>query len=341
MTQTRQFALGPHDMIVHHVNEKVGLELALAVHRAWNGRSIGGCRVRQYSSFEETVQDAQNLSHAMTQKNLLAHVPFGGAKIAVNADPQTAKTPEFLHAIGEFVDRFGGFYVTAPDSGITSADLETIAERTPWVVGYRQPAAVYTSAGVLEAIHATAAQLEGTTNLSGATVLVQGVGNVGAALAARLHEYGAELVISDVNSERVTELAAQFGARVVQPGQEDSVEVDIFAPCGLGGVLTEEFVGKIKARAVCGAANNQLAHEQVSRQLHERGVLYAPDFVANSGGVIAGAQEIIGFEEAAVSDAISEIRTTMTEIFDRARGAGLPTTEVAVELARERLLEER
>lgn len=337
-TQTEIYDLGRHDMIVRHVNESVGLELALAVHRIWNGRGIGGCRIRNYGSLDGAVIDAARLSHAMSQKNLLAQVPFGGAKIAINADPHTAKTPEFLHAVGEFVDRFSGLYVTAPDSGITSADLEVIAERTEWVVGFRQPAAPFTSAGVHTALRATVAHLNnGDASLEGVSVLVQGVGNVGEALARQLRHDGALVSISDINEDRVQALAAEIGATVVAAGTEAAQTVDVFAPCGLGGVLTTEFASALSARSVCGAANNQLATDSVAAVFSERGILYTPDFVANSGGVIAGAQEIVGFDEHTVATAIAGIAPTLSEIFEGAAATNTTTVEFASSLARERL----
>ena len=339
-SHTEIFDLGPHDMIVQHRNPELGIELALAVHRIRNGRAIGGCRVRDYGSFDGAISDALRLSHAMSQKNLLAQVPFGGAKMVVNADPRTAKNPLMLHAIGDFVERFGGLYVTAPDSGISSDDLEAIAERTPWVVGFRRPAAAYTSAGVHVAIEATIEHLNGRRGLAGASVLVQGVGNVGSALVRRLREDGAHVYISDVDESRVRALSAETGATAVRPGSETAYEVDVFAPCGLGGVLTEEFSAALRARSVCGAANNQLADKGVVDLLRERGILYAPDFVANSGGVIAGAQEVIGFDEDSVTGAIHGISGTLHEIFERADSSGSSTVDVASSIARERLAQQ-
>lgn len=325
-----------HDMVVHHHNRATGLTMVLAVHRLAAGRSIGGCRMRPYESLEAATVDAMRLADAMSKKNALAGVPYGGAKAVVIADPAQDKTPELLRSIGEFVERFNGLYITAPDSGISTDDLLQIESATRWVVGARQPAAPYTAAGVLEGLHTAVDFRFGSRSLDGVRVGVQGVGNVGGELCSLLAAAGAELTIADIDAHQVDAVAQRWGARVVTPDEIVAADVDVVAPCGLGGSLTNETVAAIRAQVIAGAANNQVSEPSVGESLRARGIVYAPDFLINAGGVIAGAAEVDGFDHGAVMATIAGIGGTLREVLARAAESGRPSSVIAEELAEER-----
>lgn len=325
-----------HDMVVHHHDRATGLIMVLAVHRLAAGRAIGGCRMRAYESLDAATADAMRLADAMSKKNALAGVPYGGAKAVVVADPTRDKTPELLHSIGGFVERFSGMYVTAPDSGISTEDLLQIETATRWVVGARQPAAPYTAAGVFEGLRAAVDFRFGSRSLDGVRVGVQGVGNVGSELCSLLAAAGAVLTIADIDTNQVDAIAQRWGAQVVTPDEVLGADVDVVAPCGLGGSLTEESVASIRAQVVAGAANNQLSDASVGERLRAKGIVYAPDFLINAGGVIAGAAEVDGFDHDAVMATIVGIGDTLREVLTRAAERNQPSSVVADELAEER-----
>ncbi|MDX1465188.1 MAG: Glu/Leu/Phe/Val dehydrogenase dimerization domain-containing protein, partial [Halomonas sp.] len=281
-----------HQQIVFGSDEASGLRAIIAIHDTTRGPALGGLRIFPYASDAEALTDVLRLSRGMTYKSALADLPLGGGKAVIIADPRRHKTPELLRAMGRLVDSLGGAYITAEDSGSSEDDMRLIAEATEHVGGLPRHGQAsgdpspFTAWGVYCALRSAVRHRLGRDDLTGLRVAVQGVGHVGAHLARHLHEAGARLVLTDVDSAALAHLAEELGAETVAPGAIVDAEVDVFAPCALGAALTEDVVARLTATVVCGAANNQLASPEMAERLQERGILYTPDYVANAGGVI-------------------------------------------------------
>jgi leucine dehydrogenase len=315
-----------------------GLTMAVAVHRTVNGRSLGGCRMWQYATAADAVADVERLARSMTFKAAAAELGLGGGKgviaLPTGASPDPARRRDALHDFAELVESFGGRYVTAQDVGVSLEDMTYVSQFTGHVAGHpvedggAGDPSPYTAHGVEIAIRASL----GGRPLDGKRIVVIGLGHVGGELARRLARAGARLAVTDVKPERRA-LADALGAEWVG---EDALflDADVIAPCALGGVLDEETVPRLNAPIVAGAANNQLAHDGIGELLHERGVLWAPDFVANAGGLIAVSDELYGFDHARVERRIATIGATLAEVYARTRTS---TLTAAKELAAERL----
>ncbi|MCL7939060.1 amino acid dehydrogenase [Halomonas sp. ATCH28] len=332
-----------HQQIVFGSDEASGLRAIIAIHDTTRGPALGGLRVFPYASEAEALTDVLRLSRGMTYKSALADLPLGGGKAVIIADPRRDKTPELLRAMGRLVDGLGGAYITAEDSGSSEADMRRIAEATEHVGGLPRHGAAsgdpspFTAWGVFCALRSAVRHGLGRDDLAGVRVAVQGVGNVGAHLARHLHAAGARLVLTDVDAAALAHLAEELGAEAVAPAAIADAEVDVFAPCALGAALSEAVVDRLKARVVCGAANNQLATPAIAERLMARGILYTPDYVANAGGVIEIAwQRRDDYRREAVMEHIEGIGATLDEIFARAHREGLSPASVADDLARER-----
>jgi leucine dehydrogenase len=283
-----QFA--DHEMISFCADKASGLRAIIAIHSTVRGPALGGCRMRAYASEDEALIDVLRLSRAMSYKNALADVPFGGAKSVIIGNSARDKTPALLRAFGRFVDRLGGAYITAEDSNINTQDITAIREVTPYVrnlplneTGNPSPVTAW---GVFHAINA-ALRHRGDLTLRCATVAVEGLGSVGMDLCRLLYEAGAQLVVTDIDPVRVAEAKSRFGAQAVPVGTAHAAEVDVYAPCALGGVLNALTISEIKARVIAGAANNQLATREDGVSLRDHGILYCPDYVVNAGGVLS------------------------------------------------------
>lgn len=332
-----------HQQIVFGSDEASGLRAIIAIHDTSRGPALGGLRIFPYASEAEALTDVLRLSRGMTYKSALADLPLGGGKAVIIADPRRDKTPELLRAMGRLVDGLGGAYITAEDSGSSEADMRLIAEVTEHVGGLPRHGAAsgdpspFTAWGVFCALKSAVRHGLGRDDLAGVRVAVQGVGNVGAHLARHLHAAGARLVLTDVDATALAHLAEELGAEAVAPTAIADAEVDVFAPCALGAALSEAVVERLKARVVCGAANNQLASPVIAERLMARGILYTPDYVANAGGVIEIAwQRRDDYRREAVMAHIEGIGATLDEIFARADRESLSPATVADDLARER-----
>ncbi|WP_163557102.1 Glu/Leu/Phe/Val dehydrogenase [Halomonas sp. NO4] len=333
-----------HQQIVFGSDEASGLRAIIAIHDTRRGPALGGLRIFPYAGEADALTDVLRLSRGMTYKSALADLPLGGGKAVIIADPRRDKTPELLRAMGRLVDSLGGGYITAEDSGSSEADMRLIREATPHVSGLgRQPGesgdpSPFTAWGVFCALTSAVHHGLGRDTLDGLRVAIQGVGHVGAHLARHLHAAGASLVLTDVNREALAHLAEELGAEKVAPDAIFDAEVDLFAPCAMGAVLNAEVIDRLKARVVCGAANNQLATPDMAERLHERGILYAPDYVANAGGVIEVEWQQRGhYTREAVMAHVERIRDTLDEIFARATAEQISPASIADQLARERL----
>lgn len=318
-----------------------GLDGVIAIHSTALGPGAGGCRLWHYDDVDGALADALRLAEGMSYKNALAGLPFGGAKAVLRRPAGSFDRTALFRAFGRAVEALGGLYVTAEDVGTTVADMQDIAGVTRHVAGL-PPAggraggdpSPWTARGVFEAMQAAAAHTLGR-DLAGLTVAVQGTGNVGADLCRRLADAGARLVIADPNPARRDRLAAIHGAEVVHVDDILRVEADILAPCALGGALNAESVGGLKARLVCGAANNQLAEPAVADLLMARGIAYVPDYVANAGGIISVSAEYLGEDEAEVAARVARIAPRVTALFERAAQEGRSPAVVADEMAEE------
>jgi leucine dehydrogenase len=297
-----------------------------------------------YETTAQAVADVLRLSRGMSYKNALAGVPFGGGKAVIIGESRKAKTPELFEAFGRFVDSLGGRYVTAEDVGTTTADMANVAHATRHVAGLgAAPGAAggdpgpKTARGVFLGLRAAVKFRLGRGDLEGLKVAVQGVGGVGYHLCALLAAEGVRLTVADVRPAAVQRVCQEFGARVVAADELLALEADVLSPCALGGVLNTQSIPQLRARIVAGAANNQLAHGQDGVALQNAGILYAPDYVINAGGIISVAREYYGGTEAQVLADIEAIPGRLTEIFERARRENRPTNAVADQMARERI----
>ncbi len=333
-----------HEQVVFGHDAATGLRAIIAVHSTALGPAAGGCRLWPYATTAEAVADALRLSRGMSYKNALAGLDFGGGK-AVIVGESRRKTPELFEAFGRLVEGLGGRYVTAEDVGTTTADMACVARSTRYVSGLgRAPGEAggdpgpKTALGVYLGIRAAAKFALGRADLEGVRVAIQGVGGVGYHLCAHLADEGAQLQVADVRPAALQRVCDEFGARAVAVEEVLEASVDVLAPCALGAVLNAQSIPRLRAKIVAGAANNQLAQGQDGAALAQAGILYAPDYVINAGGIISVAREYRGGStEAQVIADIHGIPARLTEIFERARRENRTTNSVADGMARERL----
>jgi leucine dehydrogenase len=337
-----------HEGVHAFCDEKSGLKTIIAVHSTARGPAAGGCRMWPYADAEAALEDALRLSRAMSYKNAMADLDLGGGKAVIIGDSRTSKTPALFEAFGAAVDKLGGRYWTAEDVGVSPADLTHTRKRTRFVAGLEgHPAASgdpspVTAEGVFRGVRLCVQRALGR-DLDGVRVAIQGVGHVGGYLAEKLHAAGAKLILTDVNAEALHAVAARTGAQVVAPGAIFDVECDVFAPCALGGAVNLDTLPRIKARVIAGAANNQLADAETSRAVFTRGILYAPDYVINGGGIINVAGEIRAleagetFDPAWVDAKLERLARTLEEVLDRAAAEKRPTDQLATEIAKARI----
>jgi valine dehydrogenase (NAD+) len=334
-----------HEQVVLCHDRDSGLKAVIAIHSTALGPALGGTRFHPYASEEEAVQDALNLARGMSYKNALAGLDLGGGKAVIIGDPATVKTEALLRAYGRFVQSLGGRYVTACDVGTYVADMDVVARECDYVTG-RSPenggagdSSVLTAFGVFQAMRASAQHRWGAPALAGRRVGVAGVGKVGHYLVEHLVQEGARVVVTDVREEAVRRVrAAHPGVEAVADAEAlIRADLDVYAPCALGGALDDTTVPVLTAGIVCGAANNQLAHPGVEKDLADRGILYAPDYVVNAGGVIQVADEIQGFVFERAKAKAAKIFDTTLEIFARAEADGVPPAVAADRLAERRM----
>jgi leucine dehydrogenase len=336
-------AFDAHECVWLGRDEQRALTAIVAIHDTRLGPALGGTRVWPHETFDAALTDALRLSRGMTYKAAIANLPLGGGKAVIWADSAKDKSPDLLEAYAEMLAQLDGQYFTAEDVGLSLADADYLRERTRNVTGTTRggsgnPSPV-TAHGVYLGLKAAFAFRNGHEDLSGVRVAVQGLGSVGWALCERLHGDGAKLTVADIDEKRAAKAKAVFNADMADADEIIGAEADIFAPCALGAVLSAETIPALKAGIVAGAANNQLAGHEDAHLLLERGILYAPDYVINAGGLINVAGELNpeGYDNDRVMAGLREIPATLTDIFDRAEKRGLPTNDVAREIAEERL----
>jgi valine dehydrogenase (NAD+) len=334
-----------HEQVAFCQDPRSGLKAIIAIYSTALGPSLGGTRFYPYPSEDEALADVLRLSAAMAYKNALAGLDHGGGKAVIIGDPAELKSEALLRAYGRFIDSLGGRYITACDVGTYSEDMDIVARESRWVTG-RTPAyggagdsSVLTALGVFAGMRAAAGHVWGSTSLRGRRVGVEGVGKVGRKLVSHLVEDGAEVMICDVNQ------AATDGVRAHHPEVEVVANtsellaegLDVFAPCALGGSVDDQVAATLDAKIICGGANNQLTHPGVEKLLADRGVLYAPDYVVNAGGVIQVADELGGFSFERARGRAGQIFGTTTRIFEIAGSEGVPPSAAADRLAEQRM----
>jgi leucine dehydrogenase len=324
-------------------DEESGLQAIVAIHDTRLGPALGGCRCIEYSTHDDAVVDALRLARGMTYKAAITGIPHGGGKSVIIRPSGSFDRTALFRAFGQFIDDLRGRYITAEDSGTSVEDMEVIRSVTSHVTGIA-PAnggsgdpSPYTAMGVRRGIEACAKFALGRSDLQGLKVAVQGVGHVGFHLCRQLHELGASLVVADIDASKTERAASELGAEVVSLDAIFRVPCDVFAPCALGSAINAETLPALQCKIVAGAANNQLDTPSLGQELMNRGILYAPDYAINAGGLLNVAQEVAGYNESVVRERTMDIYNTIFEISDRAAKAELPTHEVANAMARERL----
>jgi len=336
-----------HEQVVFCQDHQSGLRAIIGIYSTALGPALGGTRFYPYASEDEALADVLRLSTAMAYKNALAGLDHGGGKAVIIGDPAQVKTEPLLRAYGRFIASLGGRYVTACDVGTYSEDMDIIARESAWVTGRTTAnggagdSSVLTALGVMHGLRAAAEHAWGSSSLEGRTVGVEGVGKVGSKLVGHLTEAGADVVVCDVSAAATGRIRARYPqVRVVADAPALAAgELDVLAPCALGGTLTDQLVATLTARIVCGAANNQLAHHGVEKLLADRGILYAPDYVVNSGGVIQVADELAGFSFERARAATEQIYATTAKVLAIADADGVPPSAAADQLAERRMAE--
>jgi leucine dehydrogenase len=329
-----------HEQVVLCHDPSAGYRGIVAIHSTILGPALGGTRFWNYASDEDAIVDALRLARGMTYKNAVAGLNLGGGKSVIIGDNKTRDRELLFRAHGRFVESLGGRYITAEDVGTSTADMDYVHMETKNVSGLAgrsgDPSPV-TAHGVFRAIQASAKEKWGTDDVANRVVAVQGCGHVGYFLAKELHEAGAKLVVTDIDAERVKRVVGDFGARAVAPEEIYGVDAAIFAPCALGAILNDKTIPQLKVQIVAGAANNQLLEERHGDMLAERGTLYAPDYVANAGGVINVYSELAGWTSARAFRKADEIYDTVLKVFSIAKQDRVPTYQAADRLAEQRI----
>lgn len=321
------------------VDPETGLKAVIAIHSSQKGPALGGCRYLSYPDEQSAIEDAIRLARNMSYKAVLAGLPHGGGKAVIMRPAHVANRAALFEALGRFIETLDGRYITAVESGTSSEDMDCIAQHTQHVTSTTAEGdpSPHTAMGVFAGIRATAMARLGSDNLEGLRVAIQGLGHVGYALAEQLHAAGADLLVSDIDSGKVQLAMAQFGAHPIACEALLNTPCDILAPCGLGAILNSKSVAQLRCAAVAGAANNQLSNAQVADQLEKRGILYAPDYVINAGGLIYAALRHQGQSLGTITAHLSKIGTRLTEVYAHAQAEKRSPAHVADELA-ERLL---
>jgi leucine dehydrogenase len=321
----------------------------IAVHDTTLGPAVGGLRMWKYASKEEALTDVLRLARGMTYKSAVARTGLGGGKAVVIGDSQRDKSDELFFWLGRFVETLKGRYLTAEDVGISALDLDLVARETKWVTGRAREVggsgdpSPYTALGTFVSLQTALKEVFGTPEVKGRRVAIQGLGHVGYWLAKRVAEAGAKLFATDLQPQRLERVVREFGAKPVENDSVHATDCDVFAPCALGAVLNDRTIPNIKAKIVCGAANNQLAEERHGEALMKRGILYAPDYVVNAGGILNISVELSpkGYDESVAEQKVRSIGQSLAEVFAHAKSRSIPTARAADEVAQSILDEGR
>ncbi|MSR75809.1 MAG: amino acid dehydrogenase [Planctomycetes bacterium] len=340
-----ELGISGYERVAHAQDPASGLVALIAVHDTTLGPAVGGMRMWNYATESDALTDVLRLAEGMTYKSAVANTGLGGGKSVILGNARSAKTPALLEAMGRFIESFDGRYYGAEDVGICTADVEVVSKGTKWVTGLPRhlggsgDPSPFTAWGVFLGLKAALAERFGTDEVRGRTVAIQGLGSVGMAVAQHLHAHGAKLMVTDIHEAVVQKAVAAFGARSVEPERIFDVPADVFAPCALGGVLNDSTLARLKCAVIAGAANNQLHEPRHGRVLMDKGLVYAPDFVINAGGVVNISAEFHagGYDENVAREKVGNIGAAVASVLRLARERGIPSSEAALQLAQDRL----
>ena len=337
-------AFSAHESVHTFYDEATGLRALIAIHSTARGPAAGGCRMWNYETGGQAVRDVLRLSEGMSYKNAVADLPLGGGKAVIWGDSRTQKSPELFEALGRAIDSLNGRYWTAEDVGISPDDMRHVRRQTSYVAGLDEGEAAsgdpspLTALGVFLGVQASVARAFDGAEIQGKHVAVQGIGHVGGVLCEHLHKAGAELTVTDVNEEALRRAQEKWGAKIVAPDEIYDVEADVFSPNALGAIVNDQTLHRLKCKVIAGSANNQLSNPDMGEKVRQAGILYAPDFVINGGGIINVAAEIAGeYNRNWVMSKIDGLVDTLGSILDQARSEERPTNKVALELAKARI----
>ena len=331
-----------HEQLVFCHDKVSGLKAIIGIHDTTLGPALGGCRMWPYKSEDDAILDVLRLSKGMTYKNSVMGLDLGGGKAVIIGDSRKDKSEELFRALGKFVESLGGRYISAEDVGTSPDDISIVQIETDHVAGLfnlsgdPSPATAF---GVYRGMKAAAREAFGSDSLKGKTVAVQGLGHVGYNLCRHLHDEGAGLIVTDIYEDRLQPVVEEFGAKAVKPEEIYGVECDIFAPCALGAVVNDETIPQFKCRVIAGAANNQLKEPRHGDILREKGIIYAPDYVINGGGVTNVAEEFSpsGYSHDRAYARIAKIYDKISKVIEISKRDGIPTYKAADVMAEERI----
>lgn len=333
-----------YEQLVFCQDNASGLKAIICIHDTTLGPALGGARMWDYDSEEDAIEDVIRLARGMTYKNAAAGLNLGGGKTVIMGDASKDKSEAFFRAFGRYINSLNGRYITAEDVNTTVEDMDFILQETPYVCGVSESygsggdPSPQTALGLYMAMKRTAKEAFGNDSLDGRTIAVQGVGSVAYNMCRHLHEEGAKLIVTDINSESVNRAVNDFGAEAVDIDDIYSADADIFAPCALGGILNDDTIPQLKVSAICGSANNQFEDQGAhNKMLDDKGIIYAPDYVVNSGGVVNVADELEGYDRERATKKVKEIYNQIDQIFNIAKEKGITTTEAADRLAETRI----
>lgn len=332
-----------HEQIVFFHHADSGLRCVIAIHSTLLGPALGGLRMWPYASEADAVRDVLRHSRDMTYKAAIAGLNLGGARAVVIGNPETDKSEALFRSLGRYIDSLGGRYIAAEDVGTTIEDLDLVREETRHVVGVHQvnggsgDPSRFTALGTLHGIRACLEFKYGHSDLSRVSFAVQGAGQVGYHLVKLLRAANAKVFVSDLNDQRVEEVVDECGAEAVPMAQIYDVDAKVFSPCALGAVINEDTLPRLRCEIVAGGANHQLESEELGTELDRRGILYAPDYAINSGGLMNSAAELQGYSEERALRSVARIYTIISRIFELASREHIPTWQAARRLAEERL----
>ncbi|WP_204346550.1 Glu/Leu/Phe/Val family dehydrogenase [Psychroserpens algicola] len=339
-----QLSFDNHEQIVFCNDKDTGLKAIIGIHNTVLGPALGGTRMWNYNNEWEALNDVLRLSRGMTFKSAITGLNLGGGKAVIIGDAKTQKTPELMRKFGEFVHSLSGRYITAEDVGMATEDMDTVREVTPYVTGISEskggagnPSPI-TAYGVFMGMKAAAKFKYGSDILEDKSVFVQGIGHVGESLVEHLMNEGARVTIADINQERLEEVRAKYDVTIYGGQDIYSEPMDIYAPCALGATINDDTINKLQAYIIAGAANNQLADEvKHGKMLQDKGILYAPDFLINAGGIINVYAELENYDKQEIIRKTENIYNTTLEILDRAKANNLTTNTAALSIAKERI----
>ncbi len=340
-----QLSFDDHEQVVFCQDKDTGLKAIIGVHNTILGPALGGTRMYNYKSEWDALNDVLRLSRGMTYKAAITGLNLGGGKAVIIGDPAKLKTPELMRRFGKFVHTLGGKYYTAEDVGMETSDMDTVREVTPFVTGTSEsnggagnPSPV-TAYGVYMGMKAATKFTYGSDNLDGKRILIQGIGHVGEELVRLVTEEGAKVVISDINEDRLSVISNKYGSEIYRGDDFYSELADIYAPCALGATINDETINKLRVKVIAGAANNQLAKESVhGALLQQKGIVYAPDFLINAGGIINVFAEIEGYGRDQIISKTENIYNTTLDILNKAKATNITSNMAAIDIAKERII---